>query len=373
MGGGRAMGLLNRIRHGAIPADWLDVTPQWMTAQLHNACPDAVVASVELLTRDDGTNRRARFGVTYRAGAGPEQVFIKAHAPGHRLVHLRNGNLFNEARLFASGAALPVDHPRVYHAMPDYLRLDFLLVMEDLLLRGAEPRDATRPYTVEQVENGLRGLARLHSAYWRQPAHLLKPLRWVKTWRPAKGWQIGLRNRIPTGLQRVAERLPAQFAIRDADEIVDLWSRYVALLSRGDMTLLHADAHIGNTYLLPGDDIGFLDWQVVRWGNWSQDVGYFLISALPVEVRQQHDGQLLDSYLAALNSAGGEPRVSRETALLYYRASAAYGLAIWLSTMGTDGWQSSEISARLAVRYASAFVDLDTVDALRELEARYAG
>lgn len=41
----------------------------------------------------------------------------------------------------------------------DYLRLDFLLVMEDLVNRGAYPRDATRPMTVDQVANGLRGLA----------------------------------------------------------------------------------------------------------------------------------------------------------------------------------------------------------------------
>jgi hypothetical protein len=50
---------------------------------------------------DDGTNRRARFRLTYLSGMGPEQVFLKAHAPGHRIVHLRNGNLFNEARLRA--------------------------------------------------------------------------------------------------------------------------------------------------------------------------------------------------------------------------------------------------------------------------------
>ena len=81
-------------------------------------------------------------------------------------MHLRNGNLFNEARLFASGVSIPVDHPRVYKSIVDWLRLDFLLVMEDLTHRGADPRDATRPMTVEQVADGLRGLARLHSRYW---------------------------------------------------------------------------------------------------------------------------------------------------------------------------------------------------------------
>ena len=137
-----------------------------MTAAITRHHPDASVADVSILTVDDGTNRRVRLGLTYSRGAGPASVFLKAHAPAHRIVHLRNGNLFNEARLFACGAELPVEHPLVYKAVVDYLRLDFLLVMEDLKQRGADPRDATRPLTHEQVAMGLRGLARLHSRYW---------------------------------------------------------------------------------------------------------------------------------------------------------------------------------------------------------------
>src|SRR3546814_12465071 len=80
----------------------------------------------------------------YAGEPGPATVFAKAHTARHRIVHLRNGNLFNEARLFASGAELPLEHPLVYYATIDRLRLDFLLVMEDLVARGADPRDATR-------------------------------------------------------------------------------------------------------------------------------------------------------------------------------------------------------------------------------------
>jgi hypothetical protein len=48
-------------------------------------------------------------------------VFLKAHAPAHRLVHLRNGNLFGEARLFKAGVPLGVDHPVVYTSIVDRL------------------------------------------------------------------------------------------------------------------------------------------------------------------------------------------------------------------------------------------------------------
>src|SRR3546814_11579511 len=80
--------------------------------------------------------------------------------------------------------------------------------MEVLVARGADPRDATRPLSVEQVADGLRGLARLHSRYWEFSARTHRSLRWVKTWRPSKRWTVGLQRRVPTGLERRAGPLP---------------------------------------------------------------------------------------------------------------------------------------------------------------------
>ena len=126
------------------------------------------------------------------------------------------------------------------------------------------------------------------------------------------------------------------------------------------MTLLHGDAHIGNTYVLPDGDVGFLDWQVLRRGNWSQDVGYFLVSALTEEDRRNHETALLQVYRGALE-VPQQQLPTMEQVWLQYRSTPAYGLAIWLSTLGTDGWQSREISLALAQRFAAAFVELDTV------------
>lgn len=356
--------VVNRLKPNRIPTQWQKVTPQWMSAAIASRHPDATLADLAILDIDDGTNRRARFALRYASGSGPRQVFLKAHAPGHRLVHLRNGNLFNEARLFASGVSLPVDHPLVYKSIVDYLRLDFLLVMEDLTDRDADPRDATRPLTVEQVANGLCGLARLHSKYWGLSRRSHPELRWVKTWQASKGWQVGLRKRIPIGLQRGGARLPEVVRSLSGDSIVDLWSKYVDSLATGPVTLLHGDAHIGNTYVLPDDDIGFLDWQVVRRGNWSQDVGYFLVSALTEEDRRLHEKQLLQVYLEHL-VVPAEQLPTPGQAWMQYRTTPAYGMPIWLSTLGTDGWQSREISTLLAERFAAAFVELDTLSALR--------
>lgn len=345
------------------PAHWSDVSPEWMTEAIRSRHPDAVVSRVTLLSRDDGTNRRARFALEYAQGGGPRGVFVKAHAAAHRWVHLRNGNLFNEARLFAVGTQLPCEHPLVYSAVPDYPRLDFLLVMEDLTLRGADPLDSLRPMNLAQVTSGLAGLAALHREYWGMTARCHKHLGWLREWSPSQGWQVGLRHRVPIGLSRYQPALPAPLAGMDGTAIVDRWVRYVETLADTPHTLLHGDAHIGNTYVLPGDETGFLDWQVVRRGHWSQDVGYFLIGALTVEDRRRHERQLLEVYRESLDLPEGQAPGAEEV-WQRYRLSPAYGLAIWLSTLGTDGWQRHEISAALAERYAAAYADLETERAL---------
>jgi hypothetical protein len=44
----------------AIPPSWDAVTPEWMTAALAGSFDGLEVETVEILLRDDGTNRRAR-------------------------------------------------------------------------------------------------------------------------------------------------------------------------------------------------------------------------------------------------------------------------------------------------------------------------
>ncbi len=142
----------------AIPQDWDQITPEWMTAALTRDHPGAMVESVQVKLRDDGTNRRARLELTYASGHGPATVFVKAADPAHKELIRMTSGMFHEPRLFNSGIALPLEHPAVHTALIDEDAYDFLLVMEDLSARGADPRDATRPLTPEQAASGVRGL-----------------------------------------------------------------------------------------------------------------------------------------------------------------------------------------------------------------------
>jgi hypothetical protein len=351
----------------SIPQGWEEITAEWMTTALAGHFPGAQVDDVAIVLRDDGTNRRARLKLEYSAGAGPATVFAKAVDPEHAdLVALTSG-LYHEPRLFSSGVVLPLDHPTVYTAILDEDRRDFLMIMEDVVARGAEPRDSTRPMTVAQVANGVRGLARMHSRYWGERLTSDPSLAWVEPFVAFAGLEYAPLH---IAHERLGDTVAAEIlALSGTELFVDIWARYIGTLTTSPQTLLHGDPHIGNTYVLPDDDVGFLDWQMVRRGNWSLDLGYFLQGALTIEERRQSERQLLEEYRGALELPADEMPTAEEV-WLRYRASVAHGLAIWMATLsGGDAWQRPDICLAFAQRYSAAFMDLDTRAALDAIDA----
>jgi aminoglycoside phosphotransferase (APT) family kinase protein len=163
----------------------------------------------------------------------------------------------------------------------------------------------------------------------------------------------------------MGDSVPAEIPAMTGTELfVDVWARYIGTLTEAPQTLLHGDPHIGNTYVLPDDTVGFLDWQMARRGNFSLDLGYFLQGALTIEDRRKGERDLVEEYRNALTLPADE-KPSADEVWLRYRASVAHGLAIWIATLsGGDAWQGAEICLALAQRYAEAFVDLDTRAAL---------
>jgi hypothetical protein len=306
-------------------------------------------------------------GLTYSAGTGPATVFAKAVDPAHaELVALTSG-LYHEPRLFSSGVVLPLDHPTVYAAIIDEERSDFLMIMEDVVARGADPRDSTRPLTIDQAASGVRGLAKLHSEFWGERITGNPNLSWVEPFVAFAGLEYAP---LEIAHERMGDSVPAMIPAMSGTELfVDIWARYIGTLTEAPQTLLHGDPHIGNTYVLPDDTVGFLDWQMARRGNFSLDLGYFVQGALTIEDRSKGEHDLVAEYRDALTLPADE-RPSADEVWLRYRASVAHGLAIWIATLsGGDAWQGADICLALAQRYAEAFVDLDTRAALDAIAA----
>lgn len=335
-----------------------DLTPAWMTAALSQCCPHAVVEAVQIVEQVDGTNRRASIQLRYARGDGPDRVFVKAQGRIlHRLALSALRALYAEVRLFQSRASLPLEHPLVYAAAFDRKRLATIVLMEDVRERGGVPNHAARPLSVEQVRNGLDGLASLHAAYWDRPS----ALRFLAPWRLSRAYAPISRANLARGLRRLREQGRREL-IPDSVGAALLERQFRAsatLAARGPQTVLHGDPHIGNTYALPGGLTGFYDWQLVRVGNWCHDVGYFLGSSLDIETRRAHERELIEGYLEALRSQ----RVSApdlQTAWSQYRATPAFGLCTWLHTFAARSFQPDSVCLPMIERFCAAYEDLET-------------
>ncbi|NDZ96029.1 phosphotransferase [Streptomyces sp. SID6673] len=348
-----------------VPSDWGDITPEWMTAVLAAHHPDVEVCGVEVTLRDDGTNRRARLAITYAEGIGPATVFAKSADPEHVVLHKLTSGLFHEPRLFNSGVTLPIECPLTYAALMDTDGDNFCLVMEDMAARGADMRDATRPMTVEQAANGVRALARLHGRFWGHRIASERSLAWLE---PFETWEGMDAAPIEQAFAHLGDDAPDEVTSLSIGELIDdIWKPYIHTLTAGPQTLLHGDPHIGNTYLLPDGEVGFLDWQVVRRGNWSLDLGYFLQGALTVDDRRRSERDLLTEYRDALAMPESE-KPGPDDILLGYRAAAAHGLTLWLCTASAgELWQRPDIARALARRYSAAYADLRTREAISQI------
>jgi hypothetical protein len=341
-----------------IPKDW-KLSAEWMTAVVSPHHPGARVSAVTRSGGSDGTSSRAMFRLDYSEGGGPTSLFAKTKGNWlRRAFQLMTDNAFIEA--------LPLEHPRFYFGAVDRLRLNDMVVMEDVVQRGAALNDATRPLKVKDVETGLRGLARLHSRYWGYTQQTHPQLDWVRPWRAGRAFRFLVTLGCLRGIPRLRAHLPAQVSAMGAKAMIDCWARHLDSVNLGPMTLLHGDAHVGNTYSLPDGELGFFDWAVMRRGHWSFDVGYFIVSALSEDDRRRHAADLVELYRQALEVPERERPTARE-AWLRFRSSTPYGLAIWVTTGAEDHYQKPEICAKLSRRFATAFLELDAQDALRDL------
>ncbi|MGH9087862.1 MAG: hypothetical protein ACRDYZ_07085, partial [Acidimicrobiales bacterium] len=172
-----------------VPRDWSEVTPSWMTQALAARLPGTVVDGVEVGPVQRGTSARARVRLTYAAGRGPTSVFVKG--PGRltsRLALAALGAVTTEARLADAGADLPLEHPSPYAAGVDGPRLAAVVVMDDVVAAGGRPNDGRAPLGANEVQSGLRGLARLHATYWG--GRLPPAVAFLRPWRLGRAWAL---------------------------------------------------------------------------------------------------------------------------------------------------------------------------------------
>lgn len=366
----RARGLNGSV---VFPSEIADLTPDVLGAALADRAPGVVVDAVDIVAAKRAgegvasTADRVVVDLTYAPGTSgdlPRRLILKTmlvspHAPA--AMYENEVRFYREIR-----DELDIETPRVFASHFDPSTGRFGLLLEDLTARGARFPSAIEPVSLAEVRSIVGNLARLHARFWDSP-RFLGELSWVPT--PTHGGMFEVFDRI--GLQLIEDQVArnpfkAELIAPLGRSVAEMWGPLWRVQDRhaaSPTTLLHGDPHLGNTYLLPGERGGLLDWQLMVRGSWAHDVTYLLVTALDSEVRRVHQRDLLAEYLDLLSSAGVDGVPTIETAFGQYRAAALWGLVIGWLICPPDNYGPEITKANIA-RLVAAVEDLETFAAI---------
>ncbi|MCX5044875.1 aminoglycoside phosphotransferase family protein [Aldersonia sp. NBC_00410] len=322
------------------------------------------VASVTRIGGTNGTTSRALLALT---GDGvPPTVFVKmaADTVPNRLIGELGRLAETEVRFYAELAGELTGIPRLYGSAFDSPTGRFVIVLEDLTAGDCEFPDTVHPLTPERAAQLVDLLAHLHGTFWgRLPdvGNARVPLGWLHAGSADPSVPL-----VGSMMRRSVRRLSGHtgIAVEAGRFIIDNYPAVARLIDQAPHTVLHGDAHPGNTFVRDGR-VGLLDWQAVRRGHPTRDLAYTLVTGMTTADRTANERDLLDRYRHALSRAGG-PEIGQEELWFRYRQAAAYAYVAALITAGLGGMQDETIALTGLGRTVAALEDLGTVTALRK-------
>ena len=246
----------------------------------------------------------------------------------------------------------------------------FVLLLEDLRDRDAVFATIKMLTSRERMHSLLRQLAALHARYWNSP-ELGSALLWLGS--HASGAIHDLFNSetvakfmdYQVGQEQFKAEMIEYMGVTTTT-LFDQVRRVQAHQSRLAQTICHGDMHIGNTYMLPGDKAGLLDWQLASRGYCMHDISYIIATALSTAERRSQERELLDYYSEQLRACGVAEPPAKDELWLEYRRAMAWNFHIgWLMTPVVN--YGRDITVMALLRLMTAYVDLETAKAIDSL------
>jgi hypothetical protein len=295
-------------------------------------------------------------------------VFTKSTASfRQRMVLGGAGALHGETRFYtALRDKTSMEAPRGYWGCVDDRSWRSIVVIEDIAAtKGATFMQPTTGFSKVEMGDLVANLARLHAPHWGNPelADLKTPADYLRRTTDL----LDIRRRSAVGMERARAVMPAAL-LGQEDRLYDATVRAMDIASHQmPRTLLHGDAHAGQTYRTADGRMGLADWQAVLQGGWAFDFAYLVNSALDPADRRSWQDDLLHRYLEELARHGG-PVIGYDEALLAYRQQSFWPYTAWAFTIGRAFYQPEmqPVPTCLAIvhRTATAIDDLDAFAAV---------
>jgi hypothetical protein len=335
------------------------------------------IALVDAALSSEGEERvstagRIAFDVVFANDMGmnlPERLMIKVARPEFIEIPLYENEVNIYTRL---GDEILMKMPRCFGGFRDHESLSFGLVLEDLRTSHVTFESVLSKFSAEDTAALLEQLALLHAPYWAS-SRFNDDLYWVQphTSGPIHdlfslekgGAHFVIEHEIATHqFKRELVESIGQTSKSLADQVARVQQHQASL----PCTLLHGDAHVGNTYKTKDGERGYLDFQLSARGFCMHDVSYTIVTSLAVKDRRQHELSLINGYRERLIELGVQAPPSVDFLFEEYRRAMAWNLYIGWLTSPTEnyGW---EITVGNLIRLASAYRDLDSAKAIDEL------
>lgn len=364
----------NAIEGLDIPSGPGELTPEFLTRVVEDMYPGTGVREIEFVKVSRygeemvSTSDRAVLRLTYDGTPVdlPRQVVVKMTREDNALAALYDTEV-GFYRHFRN--EVTIEAPQAVGAVFDPGSGRYCLLIEDLTLRGARFPTALSGVTIVQVDGVLDSLARLHAHFWDSP-RFRDDLRNIQSHVHGRLFEHFHRRQTVIPEKSVADHSWKRELMDNLGRTPkQLWAEVLkaqAFQATLPQTIVHGDAHIGNTYLLPDDTGGLLDWQLTVRGAWVHDVNYIVITALSRQTARENEQELLNRYLERLKQYGVEKPPSYDEAWRAYRMAPAWAFEVgWLSV--PDFSYGAELNKTCHERTAGAYVDLETSKLIGEL------
>jgi hypothetical protein len=340
-----------------------EVTPAWFTKILGRP-----VETAELVTPIHGTASKLLYKLTYqdssdaatlpthvcvKGGFNPE--LVKLH-PSLNFVYRREAEFFYHIAPLVSSMRLPP----VWYSGSDTATGQGIVVLDDLDAKGYDFGNPLSAWPVERVRAGVEELAVLHAKTFGVKAD---DYPWLKEGVSLREVILSLAIEPEWNKRFFDEGRPVPEAMTDRRRMVRAFKTLWATTNPAHIVVAHGDAHIGNTFVTPAGEPGFLDWQGLHLNSFLHDVTYFVVGALTVEDRRAHEVELFEHYLATLQKVGG-PKFEKAELWDEYRKHHVHGFA-WALT--APMMQPQDRVNAMTAKHVAAMVDHKSLELLESL------
>jgi hypothetical protein len=351
----------------ALPTDPKELTPELLTTLIGDMHPGTRVSAVEVLHAVGvgflvSTAGRGKLKLTYASNPHglPEQAQVKMIVGERSKVPacVYETEVYMYRRMLPG---LPLKRPLCLAAGHELGTDNFVLLLEDLELKGAEFTNVLEPpYSPAQVGELLDELAKLHAAFWNSP-RLDEEAGWLSTHMSGRQFEMLNSGHIVRLLeshvagspyrQDVIERMGGHPPAKLWEMIKAVQRHQAATIPN---TLCHGDTGRHNTYKLADGTLGFVDWQLSVKATWPHDVHYVICTSLSVKDRRRHERALVQRYLDGLKAHGVDYAPSLEEAMEAFSLAIIWGLVIGWFCVRPESYGMEIISANVERLLAAA-------------------